>query len=179
MRQLLSRTCSLAEIISGDLHHIISSEMAVWPAHRLPLQHSAPVGSLRSFSSLTSQHWAQQRIERLLSASFASGSRPTEARHSPPQQASQEQASSGRRRFEGKKASGLRSVAGIGPRNEQRLVSKGIDTVDSLADVFNEQNNRDEEKMVSFLQVGCSHFPGKSSPAKGRLCSDAAVLCWA
>jgi hypothetical protein len=59
--------------------------------------------------------------------------------------------SSSKKRTEGRK--GLQSVAGIGPRNEQRLVSKGIVSVHKLTEVFNDQKKRNEEKMMSFLQV--------------------------
>lgn len=48
---------------------------------------------------------------------------------------------------------GLQRIAGIGPRNEQRLVSAGIPSMQRLRAVFNEGCNGDKYRMLKFLQV--------------------------
>ncbi len=128
-------------------------DMALWPFPGVLLQQGLAPGSSRPFTSLSRLEWAQQRAERASSAAFASTSGAAHTGRAPAKQTAEEQAATGRRRAESRKAAGLRSVAGIGPRNEQRLLSKGISSVDLLAEVFNDHKKRDEDKMVSFLQV--------------------------
>ena len=136
-----------------------SLDMALWPFPGAQLQQGLLHSTSKPFTSLSRLEWAQQRAERASSAAFASTSGAADRRRAPAKQASEEQGAAGRRRAEGRKAAGLRSVAGIGPRNEQRLLSKGISSVDLLAEVFNNHKKRDEDKMVSFLQVQPSASP--------------------
>ena len=111
------------------------------------------MGSARLFTTTLQarQEWAQLRAERAASAAFASTSGSTDGKRRATKQVTEEQQDT-RRRADAKQA-GLRSVAGIGPKNEQRLLSKGISSVDILAEVFNDHKKRDEQKMVSYLQV--------------------------
>ena len=131
--------------------------MVLWPppAPLLPCA-ALPATHVHS-SSLGRPHLFQQGAPE---AAFASSVTLQCSKRSPPHRAYEEQTDSGQRRTEGKKQpSGLRSVAGIGPRNEQRLVSKGICSVNILAHVFNQQKQRDEDMMLTFLQVD-SHNNG-------------------
>lgn len=45
----------------------------------------------------------------------------------------------------------LKSVPGIGPKTEQLLITKGLDTVDKLQELFYEKHNKDKEKMADYL----------------------------
>jgi len=45
----------------------------------------------------------------------------------------------------------LKSVPGIGPKTERLLITKGLDTVDKLQELFYEKHNKDKEKMADYL----------------------------
>ena len=47
----------------------------------------------------------------------------------------------------------LQRIAGIGPRNSQRLVSAGIDSLTRLRELFRDSNNADKMKMLACSQV--------------------------
>jgi len=57
------------------------------------------------------------------------------------------------RRAAPRPSSDLQSVPGIGRVNEQRLLSKGLTSVELLAEVFVERKKRNEAEMIAYLQV--------------------------
>ena len=152
---------TLAQAGSRQIAAHPSPDMALSPCLGMHVhQHLAPSGARPFTTGLHArQEWAQLRTERAASAAFASTSGGTDGRRRAGKQAAEEQQER-RRRAEAKQA-GLRSVAGIGPKNEQRLLSKGISSVDSLSEVFNDHKKRDEEKMLSYLQVRTGSSPGR------------------
>lgn len=137
-----------------DLKRQLSFGMVFWQPPAANLQHSGlfarALPSVSSFHALTGRRQpADIRTERQhhpgfascsSSSNFEAGSEESDGRSSPT-----------KRRSDGRR--GLQSVAGIGPRNEQRLVSKGIESVDRLKEIFYMQKKRNEEKMLTYLQV--------------------------
>lgn len=161
-RSGMSRYAALRQALKGlnfvctgslqDLKRQLAFGMACWPPPAAHLQYSGLASRLlisgKSFQALASRrHPAHLRTEKqLLHTSFASTSsssysvsEESDGRQSPM-----------RRRSESRK--GLQSVTGIGPRNEKLLMSKGIESVDRLKEVFLEKL-RDENKMRNFLRV--------------------------
>ena len=161
----MSKRCAARHLLSvlsrvlrkstpDDPWHSERFGMAFWPPPTSPFTCAAfPAAHVR-FCSLARPRSCQQVAPEAQGAAFASSVVPATNVNLPPRKAAEEQTDCGKRRSDGKKQpSGLRSVTGIGPRNEERLVSKGISSVDTLAHVFNQQKQRDEQMMLTFLQV--------------------------
>lgn len=126
---------------------------------------------LSSFHALsTRQQPADFRSERLAHPGLVSCSISSQSSHDCASEESSGRSSPSKRRADSRK--GLQSVAGIGPRNEQRLVSKGIESVDRLKDVFYTQKRRDEEKMLTYLQVFTTQFVLVAKPCPAMLTED-------
>lgn len=154
VRQGARRLSAACSVLLEDLSRQLGSGMTCWPPNAANLQHTGSLSNLaaplRNVKARAQRPFPAQ-TERHFTAPFSS-SRPCAAASSSSSAASSYGSSSpGKRKGEGK--TGLRSVAGIGPRNEERLMSKGIDSVDTLWEVFTAQKKRDEDKMLSFLQV--------------------------
>lgn len=123
----------------------------------LPSQSSAhhtlhSLGTLCGFrrsSAGAAQHSQGISSVRLLSASAVS----TSALHAASPSSKETYMSSSRKSTGGSKEQSLQQIAGIGPRNEQRFISAGIDTVPRLAGIFFESNKGDEDRMRVYLQV--------------------------
>lgn len=156
LRQLARGLASFRSGSVEDLNRQLGVGMVHWQTPVGNLQH--PGLSIRLLPPLTSFHalssrqqQADFRSERLLHPGLVSCSTSSQSSLDGASVESNGSSSPSRRRADSRK--GLQSVAGIGPRNEQRLVSKGIESVDRLKDVFYNQKRRDEEKMVTYLQV--------------------------
>ena len=147
----------LGSVCSGwvkDLKRQLGFGMVFWQPPAANLQHSGlfarVLPAANSFYALAARRQpGELRIERQLHPAFASCSSSSNFEASSGE--SDGRSSPTKRRSDGRK--GLQSVAGIGPRNEQRLVSKGIESVDRLKEVFYTQKKRNEEKMLTYLQV--------------------------
>lgn len=77
--------------------------------------------------------------------------------HSKPRGVQSRKSASNRRTLTS--APGLRAVPGIGPKNEQLLRAKGIDSISMLNSVFASQFDRDVERLAEYLrqEIGIRH----------------------
>ena len=144
----------LRKSTSNDPWYSERAGMAFWPQPTFPSTCAVLSATHMRSSNLARPRFFQQWAPEAQGAAFASSVAPSDKVMLPSQKGFEEQTVLGKRRSDGEKQpSGLRSVAGIGPRNEQLLFSKGISSVDTLAQVFNQHKQRDEQMMLMYLQV--------------------------